>query len=74
MGILFLFTAQMIASYLGIYQEATYAKYGSAWKEGLFYTVHPSFPLSPCFLRVTDNSTSWESRSLSRSSPVSYAT
>ena len=35
--------AQMIASYLGIYQESTYAEYGSAWRESLFYTVPETF-------------------------------
>lgn len=38
-GILILFAAQILSSFMGIYLEATYARYGSNWREGLFYTV-----------------------------------
>jgi len=44
-GILILFVAQILSSFMGIYLESTYARYGSNWREGLFYTVpYPPFP------------------------------
>lgn len=44
MGILILFTAQILSSFMGIYLETTYLKHGSNWREGLFYTVTPTTP------------------------------
>ena len=38
-GLLLLFTAQVLSAFMGLYVEATYTKYGSNWREGLFYTV-----------------------------------
>ncbi|KAJ3061903.1 golgi uridine diphosphate-N- acetylglucosamine transporter, partial [Quaeritorhiza haematococci] len=38
LGITLLSTAVIISSFLGQYQQLTYAKYGSQWREGLFYT------------------------------------
>ena len=48
MGILILFAAQILSSFMGIYLESTYRKYGSNWREGLFYTV-PSPTYNPSY-------------------------
>ncbi|KAF8467706.1 UAA transporter family-domain-containing protein [Kalaharituber pfeilii] len=37
-GLSILFIAQVLSAFMGLYVEATYAKYGSNWREGLFYT------------------------------------
>lgn len=44
-GIIILFAAQVLSSFMGIYLESTYARYGSNWREGLFYTVFRSSPI-----------------------------
>jgi hypothetical protein len=38
-GITLLSIALVLSSFMGLYQEMTYVKYGSNWREGLFYTV-----------------------------------
>ena len=49
MGIVILFSAQILSSFMGIYLESTYSRYGSNWREGLFYTVLLS-PLKHTYL------------------------
>lgn len=48
MGVLMLTIALIISSLLGLLQEDTYQKYGSEWREGLFYSVSGS-PRMHCF-------------------------
>ncbi|KAI5789154.1 UAA transporter family-domain-containing protein [Geopyxis carbonaria] len=38
MGLTILFVAQVLSAFMGLYIEATYAKYGNHYREGLFYT------------------------------------
>jgi len=38
-GITLLSIALVLSSFMGLFQEMTYVKYGSNWREGLFYTV-----------------------------------
>lgn len=38
-GLTMLFVAQLLSAIMGLYIEATYSKYGSNYREGLFYTV-----------------------------------
>lgn len=38
-GLAMLFVAQLLSAVMGLYIEATYSKYGSNYREGLFYTV-----------------------------------
>lgn len=38
-GLVVLFIAQVLSAFMGLYVEDTYSKYGSNWREGLFYTV-----------------------------------
>ncbi|WZH39506.1 UDP n-acetylglucosamine transporter [Fusarium acuminatum] len=44
-GLLILFVAQVLSAIMGLYTEATYAKYGPQWKENLFYSHALSLPL-----------------------------
>ncbi|KAF4445064.1 hypothetical protein F53441_10988 [Fusarium austroafricanum] len=44
-GLLILFVAQLLSAIMGLYTEATYAKYGPQWKENLFYSHALSLPL-----------------------------
>ncbi|KAK6342886.1 golgi uridine diphosphate-N- acetylglucosamine transporter [Orbilia javanica] len=44
-GLSILFVSQILAALMGVYIENTYAKYGSNWREGLFYTHALSLPL-----------------------------
>lgn len=37
-GLIILFVAQVLSAVMGLYIEATYAKYGNNYREGLFYT------------------------------------
>lgn len=37
-GLSVLFIAQVLSAFMGLYVESTYSKYGSNWREGLFYT------------------------------------
>ena len=41
-GLAILFVAQVLSAFMGLYIEATYAKYGNNYREGLFYTVRAS--------------------------------
>jgi len=52
MGLLVLLVAQMLSSYMGIYVQDTYAKYGNHWRENLFYSHIFSLPL---FLPLQSN-------------------
>lgn len=45
MGLVILFVAQALSAIMGLYTEATYAKYGPQWKENLFYSHVLSLPL-----------------------------
>ena len=67
-GICILLVSQLTASSLGLIIEATYRKYGSHWREGLFYThflALPFFiPLLPTF--------AVQLRHLVRSEPVVF--
>lgn len=38
-GIVMLLSALVVSSVMGLVQESTYRKYGSEWREGLFYSV-----------------------------------
>jgi UDP-xylose/UDP-N-acetylglucosamine transporter B4 len=53
---LILFVAQVLSAIMGLYTEATYAKYGPQWKENLFYSHALSLPLflpfAPSMLRT----------------------
>lgn len=44
-GLAILFLAQSLSAIMGLYTEATYAKYGPHWKENLFYSHILSLPL-----------------------------
>ncbi|PKK77157.1 UAA transporter [Rhizophagus irregularis] len=44
-GITLLSIALVLSSFMGLYQEVTYVKYGSNWREGLFYTHFLALPL-----------------------------
>ncbi|KAF4986818.1 hypothetical protein FDECE_15751 [Fusarium decemcellulare] len=44
-GLLILFVAQVLSAIMGLYTEATYAKYGPQWRENLFYSHALSLPL-----------------------------
>ncbi|CAG8637909.1 9752_t:CDS:2, partial [Paraglomus brasilianum] len=44
-GITLLSIALVLSCFMGIYQELTYKKYGSNWREGLFYTHCLGLPL-----------------------------
>ncbi|RHZ80293.1 hypothetical protein Glove_137g59 [Diversispora epigaea] len=44
-GISLLSIALILSCVMGLYQEFTYAKYGSNWREGLFYTHFLGLPL-----------------------------
>jgi UDP-xylose/UDP-N-acetylglucosamine transporter B4 len=46
MGVLLLLAALILSSLMGLYQESTFAEYGSQhWQEGLFYNHFLSLPL-----------------------------
>ncbi|KAG0020215.1 golgi uridine diphosphate-N- acetylglucosamine transporter [Podila clonocystis] len=45
MGVMMLTIALIISSLLGLLQEATYQKYGSEWREGLFYSHFLALPM-----------------------------
>jgi drug/metabolite transporter (DMT)-like permease len=45
LGLLVLLVAQLLSSYMGIYVQDTYAKYGNHWQENLFYSHLISIPL-----------------------------
>ncbi|KAG0089044.1 golgi uridine diphosphate-N- acetylglucosamine transporter [Podila epicladia] len=45
MGVLMLTIAMIISSLLGLLQESTYQKYGSEWREGLFYSHFLALPM-----------------------------
>ncbi|KAF9426590.1 golgi uridine diphosphate-N- acetylglucosamine transporter [Podila epigama] len=45
MGVFMLTVALIISSLLGLLQEATYQKYGSEWREGLFYSHFLALPM-----------------------------
>ncbi|KAG0011699.1 golgi uridine diphosphate-N- acetylglucosamine transporter [Podila clonocystis] len=64
MGVLMLTIALIISSLLGLLQEATYQKYGSEWREGLFYSHFLALPMFLVFhedimtqLRIFNRST-----------------
>ncbi|GBC00744.1 hypothetical protein RclHR1_03960018 [Rhizophagus clarus] len=44
-GIALLSIALVLSCFMGLYQEITYTKYGSNWREGLFYTHFLALPL-----------------------------
>ncbi|CAI2178014.1 16687_t:CDS:2, partial [Funneliformis geosporum] len=44
-GISLLSIALILSCFMGLYQEFTYVKYGSNWREGLFYTHFLALPL-----------------------------
>ncbi|KAF7544767.1 hypothetical protein G7046_g9719 [Stylonectria norvegica] len=44
-GLVILFVAQILSAVMGLYTEATYARYGPQWKENLFYSHLLSLPL-----------------------------
>jgi hypothetical protein len=44
LGLLVLLVAQLLSSYMGIYVQDTYAKYGNHWQENLFYSHLISIP------------------------------
>ncbi|OBW67852.1 MAG: Uncharacterized protein AUREO_020770 [Aureobasidium pullulans] len=44
-GLLILLAAQILSAYMGVYVQDTYAKYGSHWRENLFYSHFLSLPL-----------------------------
>ncbi|KAM5370638.1 hypothetical protein ACJZ2D_008352 [Fusarium nematophilum] len=44
-GLIILFVAQILSAIMGLYTEATYAKYGPQWRENLFYSHALSLPL-----------------------------
>ncbi|CAG8490399.1 1412_t:CDS:2 [Funneliformis caledonium] len=44
-GISLLSIALVLSCFMGLYQEFTYVKYGSNWREGLFYTHFLALPL-----------------------------
>lgn len=44
-GLAILFVAQVLSAIMGLYTEETYRKYGSQWKENLFYSHLLSLPL-----------------------------
>ncbi|RIA93857.1 UAA transporter [Glomus cerebriforme] len=44
-GITILSIALVLSCFMGLYQEVTYEKYGSNWREGLFYTHFLALPL-----------------------------
>ncbi|KAF8540099.1 UAA transporter [Trichophaea hybrida] len=50
-GLAVLFVAQVLSAFMGLYIEATYAMYGSNYREGLFYTHALSVPLFIFFSR-----------------------
>ena len=41
-GIALLALALFLSAFLGLYQEETYRRHGTQWREGLFYTVSAS--------------------------------
>ncbi|TGZ77392.1 UAA-domain-containing protein [Ascodesmis nigricans] len=54
-GLVLLFIAQMLSAIMGLYIEATYAKYGNNYREGLFYTHALSLILFiPFFSQLRD--------------------
>ncbi|KAI8347953.1 UAA transporter [Mortierella sp. GBAus27b] len=44
-GVIMLSVALIISSLMGLLQEATYKKYGSEWREGLFYSHFLALPM-----------------------------
>jgi UDP-xylose/UDP-N-acetylglucosamine transporter B4 len=50
MGLIILFTAQILSAIMGLYTEDTYREYGPHWKENLFYSHFLSLPLFLPFL------------------------
>jgi UDP-xylose/UDP-N-acetylglucosamine transporter B4 len=50
MGLIVLFVAQVLSAIMGLYTEETYKKYGSQWRENMFYTHALSLPLFLPFL------------------------
>lgn len=48
-GLLLLFTAQLISAYMGVVTESTYSTYGRHWGEVLFYTHLLGFVFSLAF-------------------------
>lgn len=44
-GLIILFVAQVLSAIMGLYTEATYAKFGPQWRENLFYSHALSLPL-----------------------------
>ncbi|KAJ2554280.1 golgi uridine diphosphate-N- acetylglucosamine transporter [Coemansia sp. RSA 1933] len=44
-GIVFLSLSVVLAALLGLYQEATYVRYGKHWQEGLFYNHLLALPM-----------------------------
>ncbi|RKP05267.1 UAA transporter [Thamnocephalis sphaerospora] len=44
-GIGLLITAMILTAFLGLFQEATYAKYGRQWRESMFYVHFLSLPM-----------------------------
>jgi drug/metabolite transporter (DMT)-like permease len=45
LGLVVLLVAQILSSYMGIYVQDTYAKYGNHWRENLFYSHIFSLPM-----------------------------
>ncbi|KZF23821.1 UAA-domain-containing protein [Xylona heveae TC161] len=44
-GLVLLLIAQILSAIMGLYTQATYAKYGSHWRENMFYSHFLSIPL-----------------------------
>jgi solute carrier family 35 (UDP-xylose/UDP-N-acetylglucosamine transporter), member B4 len=51
-GLATLFVAQLLSAIMGLYVQATYAKYGPYWNENLFYSHFLSLPLFLPFFPV----------------------
>ncbi|MCJ1313865.1 golgi uridine diphosphate-N- acetylglucosamine transporter [Agyrium rufum] len=49
-GLSILFVAQVLSAIMGLYTQATYARYGPHWRENLFYSHFLSLPLFIPFL------------------------
>src|ERR1700744_4574825 len=45
LGLFLLLVAQLLSSYMGIYVQDTYAKYGNHWQENLLYSPLIRIPL-----------------------------
>ncbi|KAK3812267.1 MAG: UAA transporter [Benniella sp.] len=50
-GIVMLLSALVVSSVMGLVQESTYRKYGSEWREGLFYSHFLALPMFLLFYK-----------------------